>query len=156
MNEKKRRELSTLDQFLGVLNQEKGRNFKLKVHRDKPDFEIQDNSVGEVLGIEVTDLFYDEDDAKMLLGRSKKNMSNDQFSDELMEKLSERIKQKEEDAKGYSYNGSISLLIRVTSPIWGKSTFEMFEYDIQIPNTIYQEIWLVFSNSSEGDCLKLK
>ena len=153
--EKRKREYSILKSFLKYFNKEKQSNFELKDRREQPDFEIIDQSTGKVLGIEVTDLFYDDDDAKILLGRTNETISNSQYSDALMEKLSCRIKSKEKRAKNYLYTGHLLLIIRIASPIWGKSTFEMFRSDLSISTEIYREIWLVFLNDSEGECMKL-
>lgn len=159
MNEKVKLERAALNYFLESYNRFKETHLEFKKHSDKPDFIVKDSESNQIVGVEVTHLFYDVDEAKMLLGRSDKDAHGLMNSTELIATLNERLKDKTESAREYKFRDSMFLIVRVASPIFDKSTFDRFEEDILIPLNIFDEIWLVFYDFSRrawGDlkCLK--
>ena len=69
MGEKEDLELAACIYFINRYNQEHNTNLELVKHTDKPDFILSDAVTGERVGVEVTHLYYDENEAKMILGR---------------------------------------------------------------------------------------
>ena len=70
MNEKEALEEAACLYFIDAYNKEHGTYFEIKEHRDKPDFLAGDHSTSETMGVEVTHLYYDSEEAKTLLGKS--------------------------------------------------------------------------------------
>lgn len=160
MNEKARLEKATLDYFLEAYNGLRGTHLELKEHSDKPDFIVKDSETNQIVGIEVSHLFYDPDEAKILLGRSAEPIHNLMNSTELLATLNKLLHNKTESAQKYEFKGKMFLIVRVASPIFDKSTFDMFEEGIVIPPNVFNEIWLVFRDCSrlvwdELKCLKV-
>ena len=69
-NEKRLMEIAAIQIFLQHYNQINGSDYSLLRMQERPDALIT-NSQGVILGIEVTHLFYEPYEAKMLLGRSE-------------------------------------------------------------------------------------
>lgn len=69
MNEKEALEEAACLYFIDSYNKAHGTHFEIKEHKDKPDFLVEDSSTSETMGVEVTHLYYDSEEAKMLLGR---------------------------------------------------------------------------------------
>lgn len=95
----------------------------------------------------------------MLLGRSDREIHGVMNSSDLIKVLNNRQKEKVAAAKNYNFEHRMFLVIRVTSPIFDKSTFDMFEADIIIPQNTFDQIWLIFrdlSRQSWGDLKRLK
>ncbi|MFC2021558.1 hypothetical protein ACFLU1_07280, partial [Chloroflexota bacterium] len=110
---------------------------------------VEDSESGQTIGIEVKHLFYDPDEAKILLGRSTKPNHNQMNTTELITTLNKLLEVAAESAESYDFNEKIFIIIRVASPIFDKSTFDMFEEDIIIPPSVFNEIWLIFYDSSK-------
>ncbi len=66
-SEKRRLERAACEYFLASYNKACGMKYQVKEHRDKPDFEVEDT-----IGLEIMHSFYGDEEAKILLGRSKK------------------------------------------------------------------------------------
>ena len=72
MNEKQNLELAACTYFIDSYNTIHRTSFQLIAHQDKPDCLLQDVVTGEQVGVEVTHLYYDTEEAKMVLGRLPK------------------------------------------------------------------------------------
>ncbi|MFA5317144.1 MAG: hypothetical protein WC369_06980 [Dehalococcoidales bacterium] len=151
-SEKTNLERTALDKFLNEYNRLNVTTLKFKEHQDKPDFLVEDSKNTKIIGIEVKDLFYDEDEAKILLGRSDTPHHSLMNSNTIIEKLNECLVSATEKAQKYKFNYEMFLLIRVASPIFDISTFDIYKTDIVVPPNIFSEIWLIHQN----DLKKLK
>ena len=148
MEERLNLERATLDYFLDAYNQRKGTHLKFKGHSDKPDFIVEDLGSSKIVGIEVAHLFYNKDEAKMLLGRSSKLITELMNSSELIKKLNKILENKTAAARKYKFSDRMFLIVRVASRIFDRSTFDMFNKNMVVPPNIFDEIWLVFYDSS--------
>lgn len=159
MNEKVRLEKAALDYFIKAYNSLRGTHLEFKEHSDKPDFIVKDSESNQIVGIEVKHLFYDPNEAKILLGRSAMPNHSLMSSTELVTTLNKLLKNANESAKKYEFKDKMFLIVRVASPVFDKSPFDMFEGDIINLPTIFSEIWLVFydfSRQAWGDLKRLK
>lgn len=156
MNQKQRLERSVLDRFLEAYNQLNGTHLRFRKHSDKPDFIAEDSTCNHVIGIEVTHLYYDPDEAKILLGRSSKNNHDSMYANELIVTLNKRLQNKTESARKYKFKHKMLLIVGVASPIFDKSTFDRYGEDIIIPAGVFDEVWLVFRNFSTEPLRALK
>jgi hypothetical protein len=160
MSEKQDLELAACNYFVGSYNAIHRTNLKLVEHRDKPDCVVHDAVTGEHVGIEVTHLYYDAKEAKMVLGRLPKQVHGVMTITELIEKLNADMAEKTNRAAKYDFEDKLILLIRVASPIFDKQDFEMYgdEIDVPRPNP-FAEIWLLFwnqANRTYSDLMQLQ
>lgn len=133
--------------FVESQNQSDGTNLVLEKHSDKPDFIARDD-FGRTVGIEITHLFYDDDEARLLLGRTMSPHLPEEDAREIIEVLNRRLAQKEEKARKYKFDHSMILVIRVASPVFDKATFDEFQTLIKVPQSVFDQIWLLFNDES--------
>ncbi len=157
MNEKADLEKAACQYFLDAYNQLHQTTFQVLEHGDKPDFLAQDTGSGEVMGIEVTHLFYDAKEAQMLLGRSPGGAHGRMNIGELITTLNQLLSQKVTQAAKYNFIQKLYLLVRVASPIFDKKDFEIFKDEITFPpGNVLDEVWLLFWNQTTQTYSDLK
>ncbi len=136
------------------------KQLKILKHSDKPDFTLIDESNKSKIGVEVAHLWHDKKEAKILLGRSTQITHGVMCANDLIKVLNSLLSQKATKINGFKPHNKFFLVIRVTSPIFGKSTFDMYKNDIICPENEYNEIWLVLDDNnkterwSELKCIK--
>jgi len=149
MNERLALERAACNYFLDSYNRLHDTAFEIVDHRDKPDFWARDTRSGEKIGIEVTHLFFDSREAKILLGRSPDGTHGTMTISELIERLNDLLAQKITQTAKYNFEGRLFLLVRVASPIFDKKDFEIFEDEITFPpGNVLDEVWLLFLNQT--------
>lgn len=148
MNEKSQLERATLDYFIKAYNHLEKKRLELIKHGDRPDFITKDSLLNEIIGIEVKELFYDSDEAKILLGRSDTLTHGMMLIDRLIIKLNDLIEKASESAKKYEFKSSLFLVIRIASPIFDKEDFQRFRDNIRVTLDTFSQIWLLFYNNS--------
>ncbi|RLC36773.1 hypothetical protein DRH29_03825 [candidate division Kazan bacterium] len=154
MAEKKKLEKAAFDYFIKSYNLFNGTNFQFNKHSDKPDFIAEDD--GQMLGVEVTHLFYDDNEAKILLGRADKRISGIMKADELIKTLNIKLADKVEQAAKYDFKNRMILVIRVASPVFDKSDFDREENSIKVPQSVFSEIWMLFYDTNTQSWSDLK
>ena len=151
MSEKQDLELAACTYSIASYNAIHQANLELVQHRDKPDCVLRDAVTGELVGVEVTHLYYDATEAKMVLGRLSKQLHGVMTISQLIEKLNADMAEKISRAAKYDFEGKLVLLIRVASPIFDKQDFEMYEDEIDVPElNTFAEIWLLFWGQATG------
>lgn len=130
--------------------EEDGRILKYIRHRDMPDTVVSDVH-GNEIGVEVTYIFYDEDEARILLGKEPRNRTHRHQEAEIIDILNERLEKKAQKAAGYDFSGKLILLIHSPSPLAEEDTFEKFKKSIVIPESRYSEIWLIVEEEEKDD-----
>ena len=147
VNEKEALEEAACLYFIDAYNKAHGTHFEIKEHRDKPDFLAGDHSTSEMMGVEVTHLYYDSEEAKTLLGRSSLPLhpGKEKNFDHLAGRLNDLLIDKVKAGVAYDFGQKIFLLIRVACPIFTKSDFEMCSdwIDLHSGNP-FAEVWLLF------------
>lgn len=159
MSEKNRLEEAACNYFIEAYNQLNSTGFKIKQHRDKPDFVVEDSVSDQVIGIEITYLYYDAEDAKMLLGRSKKRLHEPHGlmkHTDWIKALNVRLHEKDLAARKYNFEHRMFLVIRVAPSPFDKSTLSTYGDDIVIPPDVFDEIWLLFYDLSRQAWADLK
>ena len=151
MSEKQDLELAACMYFIDSYHTIHKANLELVQHRDKPDCVLRDAVTGEQVGVEVTHLYYDGKEAKMVLGRLSKELHGVMTISQLIEKLNADMAEKVNRAAKYDFEGKLILLIRVASPIFDKQDIEMYEDEIAVPKlNTFAEIWLLFWSQASG------
>jgi hypothetical protein len=125
-----------------------GLKCKVISRQEGPDAVIEIN--GNRIGLEITHLYYDREEAKILLGRSDYKQHGLERFDTLIYELNELLKKKA--MKSYTYNCDypVSLLIRNGSPIFGLSDFRNSIDHIYIPDNRYLNIWFLSRDDNDS------
>jgi len=146
LDEKWLMEQTAAEHFVAALNDLYATSYRILEHSDKPDIVIGDINTGRKIGIEVTHLFYNSEEAKALLGKSGNSPNGPEDIRSFIYRLNQLMEQKAQKAKGYNHQSELSLLIRVVSPVFSKDYFDKFERLIKVPRPEYNHIWLLFFN----------
>lgn len=141
-----------------ILNRKYGKNYIIFDHRDRPDIVIENQTDGTRLGVEVTHLFYDSDEARYVFGRSNErhNPPAPEYLEGYVRRLNALLQQKSEKAKGYNHDYPLALLIRVVSPLFHMCNFKVYRSGIIVPPSDFQYIWLLFYDFVERQWTLLK
>jgi len=130
--------------LLEILNFQQGASYEIAEHADRPDIVIENRLDGKRLGVEVTHLFYDSDEARFVFGRSHKPSHPPEYIEEYIQRLNGLLQQKSEKAKGYNHEYPLALLIRVVSPLFHMYDFKAYASRIVVPPSDFEIIWLLF------------
>lgn len=157
MSEKQDLEIAACEYFIASYNAIHQTNLKLVQHSDRPDCVLHNTVTDEQVGVEVTHLYYDAKEAKMVLGRLSKQSHGVMTISQLIEKLNSDMAEKINRAAKYDFEGKLILLIRVASPIFDKQDFDMYEDEINVPKlNTFSEIWLLFWSATNQTYSDLK
>lgn len=144
-------ENSTINIFLNLFNTNHQEQYELYERRESPDFVLK-SLTGELLGLEVAHLFYDPEEAMMLLGRSNKKSHGIEMLDGLLYELNRLLKQKEIKVLKYTSIYPTSLVIRNASPIFGMSDLLKEKKKIIKVNN-YENVWFVSRDGNNNEWL---
>ena len=145
--EKKTLELSAIELFLLIYNKNHSDPHRLLRLQDQPDAVLEDEE-GNPLGMEITHLFYDSLEAKMLMGKTDSRELPPEHLDFLIAGLNNLIHAKEEKRMYYSHDYPVSLLIRNTSLIFGLSDLLRKKSLIYKSTGFFKDIWLLSRDDS--------
>lgn len=137
--------------FISLYNLNHKDQLEIVERRECPDFVIK-NMKGNLIGLEVAHLFYDSEEAKMLLGRSTKEIHGTENTEDYIETLNGLLKQKEKKIIKYETTYPTTLLIRNASPIFGMSCFLREKTMIYKPSK-YNQVWFVSKDGNYNDWL---
>jgi hypothetical protein len=149
--EKHALERAALKIFIKLYNRNHSTKLRLLYQRERPDAVMQD-SFQRFIGAEITHLFYDAEEAKMLLGRSNVNIHSLGSLEMMIEELNARIKRKEIKIDTYVKDYPVMLIIRNASPIFGMSDILKWKHLIHKPLGKYTHIWFI-SRDGSGEWL---
>lgn len=146
MNEKSWLEESLIHYFIDSINKMHGSNYCVTVRRERPDFVIADKSQNKKFGVEVTNLYYDNEDAREIFGRGTIDNSKVEHIEHYVYILNKLLAKKSHKAKGYDPRLNLMLVIGITSMLFDRKDFESSIPDIIIPDNRFSVICLVFFN----------
>lgn len=147
LDEKWLLEQAAAENFVSTINNMYSTSYEILKHTDKPDILIGDQATGDKIGVEITHLFYDDEEAKTLLGKSPEIHNGLESAISLIGNLNRLLEQKAKKARGYDHNYQLALLVRVVSPVFDKKYFDRYESYIKVPDSDYRHIWLLFFDS---------
>lgn len=148
-DEKSALEEAAVNIFVDLYNFNRKDYIEVAERRECPDYIIK-NIEGDFMGLEVTHLFYDSEEAKMRLGRSTKEMHGLENSTNIIGTLNELLKQKEKKIDKYNAPFPTALLIRNASPVFGMSCFLSNKRAIYKPGK-YTHVWFVSKDGNYND-----
>ncbi|OXM82847.1 hypothetical protein [Paenibacillus rigui] len=156
-NNKEKRDLerAAAQIFIDIYNNNHDPKLRLLYQRERPDavVQVQDATLRPI-GIEITHLFYDSEEAKMLLGRSKASSHSMELIELLVKELNNRIQVKEAKISTYSSEYPIALLIRNASPAFGMSEILREKHLIYKPQGKFTHVWFLSRDGSSEWLLK--
>lgn len=145
-DEKTALELAAVEWFLQQYNRVVNRDFKIIAKQERPDVVVQ-ASDGSLLGIEVAHLFYDGQEAKILLGRAENPVHEEEDFEFMVKQLERLLNKKLRVGQTYEWEAPLILLIRSASPLFTGADFARGIKQISAPVGIYNEIWLLARDS---------
>jgi len=147
MNEKLWLEESLMDYFIDSMNKMHGLSYSIVAHKDRPDFIIREKNQNKKFGVEVTNLYYDQEDAREIFGRGIITNSKVENIEHYVYILNQLLCKKAQKSKGYDPNLDLILLIGITSMLFDRNDFENSISDILLPESKFSIICLVFFNT---------
>ncbi|NOU91672.1 hypothetical protein GC093_00260 [Paenibacillus sp. LMG 31456] len=151
--EKRDLERTAVKIFIQIYNQNHDKKLRLLYQRERPDAVLQD-SYHRKMGVEITHLFYDSEEAKMLLGRSKERVHSLEVIEMLIEELNKRIQTKEIKIDKYSTTYPIALIIRNASRAFGMSDILRAKELIYKPQGKFTHIWFISRDGTDEWLMK--
>ncbi|EHB68481.1 MULTISPECIES: hypothetical protein [Paenibacillus] len=137
--------------YMNLYNLNHKDKLEIAERRECPDFVLK-NEKGDFMGLEVAHLFYNSEEAKMILGRSTNEIHGLENSKDYIETLNGLLKQKEKKILKYETIYPITLLIRNASPIFGMSCF-LREKNLIYKPSKYTNVWFVSKDGNYNDWL---
>lgn len=136
--------------FIAAYNELNHSHFTLTKHTDKPDFVATEKDTNQTVGVEITHLFYDDEEAKLLLDRSEHNYLELVETGELINVLNKRLATKAEKGSKYDFSEPMILVVRVASPLVTKSDFEKLGQQVVVPESVFEHIWILFRDDTDN------
>jgi hypothetical protein len=151
--EKRALERAAVKIMIEINNHNHDNKLRLLYQQEKPDAVLQD-SYRRKIGMEITHLFYDAEEAKRLLGRSIDNIQRLEVIEQMIEVLNNRIQIKESKIASYSTAYPISLIIRNLSSAFGMSHILQAKRLIYTPLGKFTNIWFLSRDGSSEWLMK--
>ncbi|MFK7693098.1 hypothetical protein [Paenibacillus sp. HJGM_3] len=138
-------ERDAIRQFIALYNANIAADspIRLLYQRERPDAVVEYTRSRRKLGVEITHLYYNEYEAKQLLGRAAPGSFGPESFDQLLIELNHRIERKEAKYASVSLEYPIALLIRNASPTYGLTEFIANADRMARSHHIFQSIWLL-------------
>ncbi|MDQ0903764.1 MULTISPECIES: hypothetical protein [unclassified Paenibacillus] len=140
--EKKAMELTAIDIFIELYNRNNNISLRMLRQQEKPDALLEDIRQNRT-GLEVTHLFYDTEEARLMLSRSELTKPGAEVLDTFINVINDRIRNKEEKFKGYSHEHPCMLLIRNVSLLFGMSDVLGKKHKLVLPRGQFTDVWLL-------------
>ncbi|UJF34138.1 hypothetical protein [Paenibacillus hexagrammi] len=140
--DKKALEQSAIDIFVELYNFNHKIPTRLLRQQEKPDAILEDANQNRK-GLEVTHLFYDTEEARLLMSRSELALPKAEVLNQFIDVINERVVSKEKKYVDYSHDYPCALLIRNLSLVYGMSDVLRRKERLQLPRGHFTEVWLL-------------
>ena len=144
--EKHALEKAAISWFIQQYNAARNKNYYLLCQQERPDALLA-NPDGQTIGLEIAHLFYDYQEAKLLLGRSEPVLHGVETLRRLICRLNQLIVKKHEVGSAYCWENPLLLLIRCASPVFTAEDFTDVHDYLEVPRGVYDEIWMLVRDS---------
>lgn len=141
--EKARLERAAMLMFIRAMRLKYERDLAIYEQRDRPDFFALDEA-GRRIGVEVTHLYHNEEEARFLNGRAYTDFHPITSIEELLDALNRSLLKKAPLSFNYDAPDGLMLLIRVTSPQVQRTTIEAYLDRVLLPPSAFDEVWMLF------------
>lgn len=146
VKEKKDIEKQIIDLFIDRFYNIFGWKYQLLELRESPDAVVLSER-GKKVGIEITQLFSSQEEARYLLGKESYSEKIMQEND-LIVALNHILIKKDEKYRDYSFEGPIMLVIRSATPDIDFEYLKINEEKLYIPQN-YKNVWLLADSQDE-------
>lgn len=140
--EKKALERTAIDIFVELYNLNHQLPFRLLQQQEKPDALLEDADLNKK-GLEVTHLFYDTEEARLMMSRSELTLPGTEMPDRFIQSINDRVRSKVEKFADYSHDYPCALLIRNLSLFFGMSDVLRRKEKLKLPRGHFTEVWLL-------------
>ncbi|NHN28434.1 hypothetical protein [Paenibacillus agricola] len=151
--EKRALERAAVRIMIEIYNRNHDNKLRLLYQQEKPDAVLED-AYRRKIGMEITHLFYDAEEAKRLLGRSIDNIQRLAVIEQLIDVLNLRIQIKESKIQTYSNAYPNSLIIRNLSSSFGMSQILQAKDSLRPPLGKFTNIWFLSRDGSNDWLMK--
>jgi hypothetical protein len=141
-DEKKALEQAAIDIFLELYNANNEVILQLVQQQEKPDALLED-AMNNRIGLEVTHLFYDTEEARLMMSRSELTKPGEEVLDTFIKVINDRIHSKEQKFQDYSHDYPCMLLIRNISLLFGMSDVLGQKHKLVLPRGQFTQVWLL-------------
>ncbi|MDQ0873009.1 hypothetical protein QFZ77_001668 [Paenibacillus sp. V4I3] len=141
-DQKKAMEQAAIDIFLDLYNVNNEVPLRMVQQQEKPDALLEDARDNRI-GLEVTHLFYDTEEARLMLSRSELTKPSAEGIDTFIKVINDRIQSKEHKLKDYSHDYPCMLLIRNLSLLFGMSDILGRKRNLVLPHGHFTQVWLL-------------
>lgn len=139
-----------LERFIIAYQKRFGVRFTCIDHRDKPDFEVINPDTNEHIGIEVTGIYQNTEEAKIQYWAVDDWDVFEGSTDELISSLNNRLEDKAKKSKSYIFDGRMFLAILLGSLVFNqKLDIDFIQNQIAIPENRFSEIWLIIRDKDD-------
>ncbi|NEW06939.1 hypothetical protein GK047_13090 [Paenibacillus sp. SYP-B3998] len=140
--EKKGLEQTAIDIFVELYNRNHEHPLRFVQQQEKPDALLEDVEQN-LVGLEVTHLFYDSEEARLMMSRSELTLPGTEVLDQFIKVINDRVRGKEEKYREYSHEYPCMLLIRNVSLLFGMSDVLGRKKKLMLPRGQFREVWLL-------------
>lgn len=141
-DEKKALEQAAIDIFLELYNVNNEVALQMVRQQEKPDALLEDAGGGRI-GLEVTHLFYDTEEARLMMSRSELTKPGAEVLETFIKVINNRIVSKELKFQDYSHDYPCMLLIRNVSLLFGMSDVLSLKHKLVPPSGLFTQVWLL-------------
>ncbi|MDR6883740.1 hypothetical protein [Bacillus sp. 3255] len=141
-DEKKALEQAAIDIFLEVYNLNNDVPLRMIRQQEKPDA-LLEGADAQPVGLEVTHLFYDTEEARLMMSRSELTKPGSEVIGNFIKVINDRIAIKELKFQDYSHEYPCMLLIRNVSLLFGMSDVLSHKHKLVQPKGLFTQVWLL-------------
>jgi len=119
-------------------------------HNDRPDFTATDPNSGKRLGIEITGVYQDKDEARIQYWDVENWVRFEGSLDALVSSMNKVLSDKAEKSWEYHFDGKLILSIWLGSIVFTEKTdIDFIRNEINIPHNTFSDIWLIIRNRTD-------
>ena len=145
-------EAAVLERFMVAYEKQFGHTFTHIRHQDKPDFAVRNPITKERLGIEVTNVYQNDKEARIQNGAAEPWDEYETSIEELLRSINTRLAKKAKKSKKYEFNGRMFLVIWLGSLAFNQKVhMDLIRSRFVIPKNSFSEIWLVITENGDNN-----
>jgi hypothetical protein len=144
-------EIAIMDRFVSAYEKMYGVQLLDIIHRDKPDFSAFDPSRNILMGIEITGVYKNSEEAKIQYWEVDEWGPISGSSDDILVSINKGIGKKIKRAENYQFNGYLVLVIWNGSLVFNERfDMEFIKSGFVVPNNKFRDIWLIIKNHKDS------
>jgi hypothetical protein len=143
-------ENAIMDRFVTAYEKMFGVQLLDIIHREKPDYSAFDPSRNILMGIEITGVYKNSEEAKIQYWEVDEWGPISGSSDDILASINISIRKKIKSAENYQFNGYLVLVIWNGSLVFNERfDMEFIKSGFVVPNNLFRDIWLIINNHND-------